>query len=232
MSWNASLLKAIMLISAISHRFTGNVLTFWRLWGFNRVRCCPKSCLFISTVVEISKGLIATKHLQYECKRTQILTKKGCISPSVLMFILKHSSFRRSSAALGWYAAGERRKTTLGRFAMQQPKGRSGMYPKWLFPSAFLMLHQSCHLCIVFFSMEKNIWSIPVSCYTGRVVCYWEKSHSRGTSSLTQEHLAGKRGPRNRPTMVNSVKLCNLYWYFLQEDKYGHVNPLYRGCIR
>lgn len=58
---------------------------------------------------------------------------------------------------------------------MQQPKGRSGMGPKCLFPSALLMLHQSYHLCVIIVSMEKNIWSVLVSLHTGRVVCNWKK---------------------------------------------------------
>lgn len=60
-----------MLKPAISHRFRGE-FTFWRLWGLGpefKVRCCLKSFPFISTITEIPKGLVATKHLQYECKK-------------------------------------------------------------------------------------------------------------------------------------------------------------------
>lgn len=96
---------------------------------------------------------------------------------------------------------------------MQQPKGRSGMCPKCLFPSALLMLHQSYQLCVMIASMGKNIWGVLVSSYTGRVVCYWkEKCLLMDTNSLNQKYPPGKRAHRNKPTMV---KVCEALQFIL-----------------
>lgn len=62
-----------MLIPATSHRFTGEGVDLLKTMGLrplnSAVRCCLKSSLFMSAITEIPKGLVATKHLQYECKK-------------------------------------------------------------------------------------------------------------------------------------------------------------------